>query len=443
MLSATIVDSSFQRGQVLPLMAVFLLVCTACFYFAIESGQMVAEKIRLTDAADAAAYSAATVEARALNYTAYANRAIIANQVAIAQALSLASWMDYFADVWQRLPQAEVAHLQLIPPDDLKRWLILQAVFAGQALATIEAKVNPRVLARAANIAAGAMITTSDLASRGLALSETLVRESLRAPELPRSPARQLWMAKEVVTAMDPAIGVQILPTSNFDSFLRRYSGAQRLRLSDVVMRSRDAFTREREWTLRNRLPLFGQKRFERTGGTALQGFERWVAQDDLTFVHRRFSLFGGGRKREVIATGWASVGPGGTSRGSLGSFPLPGFYSGIPTVYDLNLSRGREPRTTTLTVRTFKDRGATLTAGGVATARPSGRLALFDGGAANGELAALSRAEVFFDRSEPRHDGAEEFGSLYSPYWRVRLAPVTFGDKLIAATQQAGVMLP
>jgi hypothetical protein len=174
-----------------------------------------------------------------------------------------------------------------------------------------------------------------------------------------------------------------------------------------------------------------------------LEGLDSWIAHDDLTFAHRSFSLFGGGLKRDLVASGMAAVGRRSESRGSLGTYPLPAAYFGIPATYDLDLSRGHEPRSTVITVRAHKSRAATLTAGGAAAAQPSGRLALFAGGAAGGELAALSRAEVYFDRSEPRRDGAAELANLYSPYWRVRLVPPTLADKVVAASLQAGVMLP
>jgi len=50
----------------------------------VNVGIMVAEKIHLQDSADAAAYSAAVVEARYMNLTAYMNRALIANYNAMA-----------------------------------------------------------------------------------------------------------------------------------------------------------------------------------------------------------------------------------------------------------------------------------------------------------------------------------------------------------------------
>ncbi len=67
-----------------------------------NSGQIVAAKVRLLGAADAAAYSAALAEARALNFQAYMNRAIVANEVAIAQLVSLRSWSGYMNQLLQR-----------------------------------------------------------------------------------------------------------------------------------------------------------------------------------------------------------------------------------------------------------------------------------------------------------------------------------------------------
>ena len=52
--------------------------------------------MQLQNAADAAAYSMSTVEARDLNFAAYMNRAIVANEVAIGQMVGLASWAFHF-----------------------------------------------------------------------------------------------------------------------------------------------------------------------------------------------------------------------------------------------------------------------------------------------------------------------------------------------------------
>jgi hypothetical protein len=432
-----------QSGQVLPLMTVVLVLMVGMMYFTVNSAQMVAEKIRVTNVADAAAYSAATVEARALNYMAYANRAIVANQVAIAQALSLASWTNYFADVWMNLERAEVRHLELLPPDDLLRWATLQAAFAGQAIATSSAGVDPRVIAQTVNTAAGALITSADLASRGLALSGRLVRESIRAAHVRGSLARPAWIATEVARATDPAIQADLLPTSEgVDPLIAEYAGPRRARLADVVLRSRDPFTRERAWELHNLFGFLGSRRFERTGGTELRDFDRWEAEDDLTFRYRTFSLFGGRRRSEQIAAGFATVGPTTESGAPRAIYRLPARFSGIPSTYDIDHTR-RGELLAHVTVRATKPRNQTLTAGGVARVKPSGALALFDGGAAAGELAALSRAEIFFERPISRDDESAELGNLFNPYWRVRLAPPTDADRALAAVLQGGVFIP
>ena len=49
-----------------------------------NTGQVVSRKLLLSDAADAAAYSGLLWQARALNFQAYTNRAMVANEVSIA-----------------------------------------------------------------------------------------------------------------------------------------------------------------------------------------------------------------------------------------------------------------------------------------------------------------------------------------------------------------------
>jgi len=83
-----------QRGQaavfVLALMGV-VLVCTVWLY---QSGRITSEKMQLQNAADAAAFGASTLEARSLNFAAYTNRAMVANEVAVGQLIGLLSWTD-------------------------------------------------------------------------------------------------------------------------------------------------------------------------------------------------------------------------------------------------------------------------------------------------------------------------------------------------------------
>jgi hypothetical protein len=84
-----------QRGQALVLTTALAASCVLAWLLVFNVGQLVNAKLRLNVAADAAAYSAAVWEARSLNYQAYLNRGIVANEVAIAQLVSLRSWSSY------------------------------------------------------------------------------------------------------------------------------------------------------------------------------------------------------------------------------------------------------------------------------------------------------------------------------------------------------------
>lgn len=85
-------DTMAQHGQamVLGMLLVGALMAIVLRYFSF--GQVVAAKSRQTHALDAAAYSAALAQARALNMLAYINRAHVAHQMAMAHLATLASW---------------------------------------------------------------------------------------------------------------------------------------------------------------------------------------------------------------------------------------------------------------------------------------------------------------------------------------------------------------
>jgi len=81
-----------QDGQalVLGLLLSMLGALALLRYFAV--GQSVADKSRLLHTADAAAYSAAVVQSRALNMLSFLNRTQLAHQVAMAHLVTLGSW---------------------------------------------------------------------------------------------------------------------------------------------------------------------------------------------------------------------------------------------------------------------------------------------------------------------------------------------------------------
>jgi len=77
-----------QQGQIFPLSLAVLVIACVMFFVVFNSGRAVNEKINLVNAADASAYSGAQIAARHLNFMAYTNRAMIANEAAIGHLYS-------------------------------------------------------------------------------------------------------------------------------------------------------------------------------------------------------------------------------------------------------------------------------------------------------------------------------------------------------------------
>ncbi|QRX81398.1 pilus assembly protein TadG-related protein [Glaciimonas sp. PAMC28666] len=91
----------YQRGAVLPITIFFLAVLCIGLFAIYNMAQMTAEKRRLTNAADAIAYSSASVAAEGLNYTAYTNRAMIANYQAVGQMTAMWSNVTMSDQYWR------------------------------------------------------------------------------------------------------------------------------------------------------------------------------------------------------------------------------------------------------------------------------------------------------------------------------------------------------
>ncbi len=455
-------------GQVLPAAVGLLLVIAGMFYLMVNSGQSITEKMRVTNAADAAAYSAAVVEARALNYDAYLNRAMVANEIAIAQIISFSSWIKYFATAADAYGSNISEVNQFVLPD--QKVAALDVVFlatnyisayTGTTAKQYAAYVNDNIL--------GLPITALNGLVEVLSASQKVVHVNLAGG------IRQQQIANDVVKAMDPALKAEVVLASHgFDVFSKGYnrfgsSGDERGRFAEVTMRSRDEFTRERNWTADSFDIPFVRKdgALKKRGGTELIGYDEWRAVDTLELHGRKFGCgrFGTswcsdierpiGWDAAMVSLSGSDDGPGyhgnayeenattASEADSAMGTPAYAYFTGIPDSRELRKLDPDDDITTGITVRVHKAQSPTLTSGNALQAESSGDLALFSDYPANGQIAALSRAQVFFDRIAERRDGKTEIGSLYNPYWRVRLVAPTVADKAYAASRQSGLSLP
>lgn len=95
------VHSKRQRGQALVFVTVTILLMVIAMMMTYNVGQLSNQKTRLQNTADAAAYSAAVAQARGYNFSAYMNRAMIANDVAVAQMVALRSWTENYHETFK------------------------------------------------------------------------------------------------------------------------------------------------------------------------------------------------------------------------------------------------------------------------------------------------------------------------------------------------------
>jgi len=420
-----------HSGQALIASLALLAGMLGGFVLVFNSGQLVNDKMRLTNAVDAAAYSAAQWQARALNFQAYLNRAIVANEVAIAQLVSLRSWSDYVDSVTTRIDQVTryVPYLAA-PMRALERgWDAVDGVLS-RVLPEIERPLswwNVRMLA----LAQAAAHQSAQLASADV------VEQVLQANE----PRAQVNGATRLLQVRNASVWQH--------RFTQRYErgGGDLRRFRQLLADSRDGFTRARSDTLFD----LGIISLERRGGTDLIGEYAWRGIDTLSlhenwFFHEEAPLgWGAAEQRRAGVNvrgrgehgGSLSRNPSASRRAQRALQPVQ-TYQGLPEIRDVVNPRSTAPRPLVYTV------AAQLPASAIRTLdrllMPGG-FPVLEGGRqsvapdlADGALHAIGSAEVYFQRPAQRADGRVEHPSLFNPYWQVRLVPVSATDRQLTA---------
>jgi len=455
---------AFERGSVLPLGIALLFLCALLSLRQFSVGELYSAKQRITTAADTSAYSTALWQARVLNFHAYANRAILANEVAIAQAVTLVAWADYIDQLVQNAETVGVLMPASAP--------LLRAAAEGSAL-----------MREGAHLGSAAEIAARGGWQHALRMSQDLLASSVNHFALNS-------VANEVARANDSRFFAWVLPGTEVTVKSAHVDAPGRQRFADLVTASLDPFTAgPREQNLRIPLPsgcLISSdpdKRtpwFRKRGGTALTaGLERWEAVDTLS-LHlpvRRGLLVGQCVDLET-PLGWGSAQANsdstlapksiasrtaGTGRGeilnsqaSLWVNPRSNAlaaddqatlfgYSGLIAVRDLvggekggGGGGGALNPVARVTVLARSEAANIRTAARLGLG--SGRMALAEP-MAGGRLWALGTAEVYFHRPAAAPERIE-YASLWNPYWQVRMVPTPAGQQLAAlALIQGGGM--
>ncbi len=423
-----------ERGQVLALLLMLWAALLGGLLLVFNSGQVVAAKLRLMGAADAAAYSAAVWQARSLNFQAYMNRGIVANEVATAQLVSLRSWSTYMNQALQ-----EAALVGSVAPP-------LAAPM--QALANSWGTVNDGLQRALPALEAAASHWNVEVLSRAEYLA------NLQAPAVAASLAHDVAMANvpEIVDGpQDRAFALGNAGRWRNLTVDHGRTGEQRVRLRAVVMASRDGFTQARGWTV-GVPPLVSVRK---RGGTELLGYDSWRGMDTAALHlpgllstteqplawgaaeerYRPVELVGdyGGSYRDNPRTAAIAAASPATARG----------YAGLPAYRDVRIDHGGDPSRLRFEIELRQPAATIATSdvvmGGAATVVPGENPKLASPAYHSGAAFALSAAQVWFTRPVARPDGVQELASLFNPYWQARLAPVTRAQRAVAAAVRGG----
>ena len=468
-----------QKGQSLLWVLGFLATMAVTFAGVYSVGQTTSEKQKIVNAADAAAYTGAMVEARALNLTAYVNRAEIANEVFLAQMISVQSWVDYMktsAENWKTVAQA----LSWIPGVAIVASALEAIENVLEASATVIENALPIQIGvlensyRAINLALNGVFGLTGSANMALAT------QSAADAVLAANVATQDGKLDSAPIAINKA-ALGLLNAMEWRSSFHRYDSGSagsasdgRRNARDILVFSRDEFSTERKGP--SGLPFslfFGNEKVggcpapefgvSRDGVTRLRDFERWEAQDTTEY----YLTSGGNCKKTGIPMGWgrstaSDQENNGDKKTDIHSWGGEMAYdddpkkntswTGVKALWDVNrdssndypvdaFKPGEETLTFTVAVRKRKadvrnNEHASLNF--MNTANTTSRLGSADAKAdyMDGQISAKSEAKVFFSRPARnsqdftgtrlfREDNHKEIASLYNPYWQVRLKNV------------------
>jgi hypothetical protein len=406
-----------------------LIMSAAGLFLMFDSAQVVTNKARLVNAADASAYSAASWRARVFNYIAYSNRAIIAQEIAVAQAVTLDSYAHYFATFAESV-------------DTLANfWPPLKAF-------TEAMKEAARYAKQITTKAASAEILLRDAPRVGY---KTLLQHSQTLMMNAGNAFGGSAVANEVARTTDKRFFAFVLSDGKkYRNFTKKYeSTSDRRRLQQVVLDTLDPFTagERNQTTLMSAGFGCAPAEYRKRGGTILTPeLERWEAGDTGSFHIGLGGLFRcngvelyemgwGGAESSVRHNSQRLQGNPGNVKDNPKAFrkaneEFGGSHSGtgIAKVYGLRNISGVQShfQTSRLTVLA-QMRGesiktsATVGVGAGSLAKSPNWL--------GSKLWAVSSAEVYFSRP-PDAPERTEYANLYNPYWQVRLVPVSDDER-------------
>ncbi|MDT8839824.1 pilus assembly protein TadG-related protein [Paraburkholderia fungorum] len=480
-------------GQALVPALIFLLVGCVGLYVAFNSFQMTSARIKLQNTADAAAYSAAVLQARDYNLAAYMNRAMVANQVTVAQAVALKSWVDDLDNLYTGGPADSLVNLYA---DNPSKWNTPKArgkLDTGPARAALDALLPTLVK--------GVDSINWSMSNLQVSFHNALYTA---VPQLADAVVRRNQTDTHVTSGFFTSTrnAAQLAAWQTYTSIVTPSGNTGPDAFADVVTdpATLDAFVKNRDAT-RSTAPNYQQIRdtanrrcgpgntitasVTHQGGTQLRTDKRgWESVDasmafiTITCIRNSTQTIGshaGSANGNVVGLDWA--GYGGYNNFGAPRFTQPSesvsaamaeeVEKGSPLV-SLDTSNGglqpyqringvplssEAPRITIEVERSSNTLVKTAGLHGASDVK-------VDTNAAGGLMRALSSANAYFMRPDEtgsswlpgslhnaanwaRADGKTEYPSTFSPYWQAKLAPVSDAERAAAIADQIGQSTP
>lgn len=464
--SLTLADA--QRGQALVLGMLVAVVGAASLVVLYNLGQTVEARTRLTHAADAAAYSGALAQARALNAIAYVNRSHIAHQVAMAHLVTLGASAQY-------LHALQTQRRRGNPPGSLITMLFGPDVGAAYLTAQAPADAESR-LARAFAQHDRVVHQVLEMAAREIVADFSAARERVMRKVLAANYPAHPGITRDAGAPASP-LTLRLLADA-WPRYTERNPATRKagLRPATEGAAARYGFldsrsqTRRNPWMVNPRCPLHRHE-LRRRGSTWLGPDGRWGALDTQSYHALRSNRWVGCYFREY-AMGWGTVqgeksgvpndveyvddAPadfsqedfwrwveqstswdifGGATNPMANSYAMASAQrwpaGGLPAYREVAAARIADPLRFAVAVSLDSAVLKTSDAASAVTA-PKGRF-YYAALGRTGAVTVSSAAETYFTRPERRADGRQELATLFRPYWQARLAPVTPQEALLA----------
>lgn len=433
-----LVKSAGPSGMVLVVGAGMLFCAAIALMGFLILTERALQKDRGLHLADSASLAAARWHAQILNYQAYANRAILANEIMMVQSLTLLSWVRHIDQLMKNVGTVSA----LFPP--------LRAV-AQTMVQTAE------ITRKATESGVRLEIPLRSGYTHALAASQRLMHDAA-------TPFATQALINEVIWTSDKGYFGQYLPTSDVSKLYfgtRAFSGDERAPYARHISGSLDGFTRSRGFDSRlYLLPTTGCvptsidrafSRLVKRGGSGYEADYSDISAVDTLSVHQwrkrswwrptcsgigeSFSLAWGAGTTTSAARldrlGGVSANPGATSRATAEATRVSG-YLGLPSFWDVADPSDR------LDYSVFRlsvlVSGRDGTHGGPASGESrlgTVQKQLFPEAGRARSGYAVSASEVYFD--DRTLNGRHFLPNLFEPRWNARLVPTSYEDQVAA----------